>query len=79
MKVTTNPYNENKVTVRTVALTPYQIYMEQVRGITESIRSDNLGMEHYPLQFGGLRGQRSAALAVTVVDIMDFQSKGNAA
>lgn len=78
MKVITDPYNRNQVVSRTTALTPYQVYLEQIRAISDSIRVAAQGMDYYPLQFGGLKGQREAITGVAVVDILDFQSKGNA-
>lgn len=77
MKVITDPYDRNQLRNRTVALTPYQVYLEQVRGVSDSLRFAARGMEYYPLQLGGLKGQREGITAVAVVDIIDFQSKGS--
>ena len=78
MKVTKDPYNRNLVSSRTVALTPYEIYLQQVRAVSDNIRFTQQGLDYYPLQFGGLKGQRQAIIGKAVVDIIDFQSKGNA-
>lgn len=78
MKVIKDPYSKNQVLSRTVALTPYQIYLEQVRAISDNIRFTSRGLEYLPLQFGGLKGQREAITGTAVVDILDFQSKGSA-
>ncbi|HET8685567.1 MAG TPA: hypothetical protein VFM18_02745 [Methanosarcina sp.] len=52
--------------------------MEQVKGVSDSIRVTSQGYSYVPLQFGGLKGQREAVIADVVVDVMDFQSKGSA-
>lgn len=78
MKVITDPYDRSHLRARTTALTPYQVYLEQVRGVSDAIRFAARDMEYYPLQLGGLKGQREAITSVAVVDIIDFQSKGNA-
>ena len=77
MRVNTDPYNRSQVSRRTLALTPYNLYLEQVRGISDAIRVTSSGLQYYPLQFGGLKGQRVASAEPTVIDIMDFNSKGN--
>lgn len=78
MKVIKDPYDLNKVLRRTVATTPYQVYLEQVRAISDNIRFTSQGLEYYPLQFGGLKDQQKAIIGTHVVNILDFQSKGNA-
>lgn len=78
MKVIKDPYDRSQVLSRTVALTPYQIYLEQVRAVSDNIRYTNRGLDYYPLQFGGLKGQREAITNTAIVDILDFQSKGSA-
>ena len=77
MKVISDPYNKNQVRSRTTPLSPYQVYLEQIRSVSDSIRATSRSLTYYPLQFGGLKGQREAITAVAVVDILDFQSKGN--
>ncbi len=76
MKINSDPYNRSQVRSRTVALTPYQVYFEQVRSVSENIRATSAGVQYYPLQFGGLKGQRQASYGANVVDVMEFQSKG---
>ena len=77
MRVNTDPYNRSQVARRTLPMTPYNVYLEQVRGVSDSIRVTAAGLQYYPLQFGGLKGQRLASTSVEVIDIMDFNSKGN--
>ena len=76
MKVNTDPYNRSRVRSRMTALTPYQIYLEQVRGVSDTIRVTNSGLTYYPMQFGGLKGQRQAIDGVSAVEIIDFTSTG---
>lgn len=77
MKINSDPYNRSQVSSRTVALTPYQVYLEQVKGVSDSIRATSAGVQYYPLQFGGLKGQRQASYGVNVVDVLTFQSTGD--
>ena len=76
MKINSDPYNRSQVSSSTIALTPYQVYLEQVKGVSDNIRATSAGLSYYPLQFGGLKGQRQASYGVNVVDVMTFQSKG---
>lgn len=77
MKINSDPYDRSQVSSKTINLTPYRIYLEQVKGISDNIRATSAGVSYYPLQFGGLKGQRQAEYGVNVVDVMTFQSKGD--
>lgn len=77
MRVNTDPYNRKQVSRRTLELTPYNVYLEQIRGVSDAIRVASSGLQYYPLQFGGLKGQRLASADPAVLDIMDFTSNGN--
>ncbi len=77
MKVIKDPYGKNHIVSRTTALTPYQVYLEQVRSVSDNMRYADTDVEYYPMQFGGLKGQRQAITGVAVVDILNFKSNGN--
>lgn len=77
MKVIKDPYGKNYIASRTTTLTPYQVYLEQIRSVSDSLRYADTGTDYYPMQFGGLKGQRQAIDGVAVVDILDFKSNGN--
>ena len=77
MKINSDPYGRSQVSSKTIALSPYQVYLEQVKGMSENIRATSAGLQYYPLQFGGLKGQRVASSGVNVVDVMTFQSTGD--
>jgi len=76
MKVLANSA-KSTILSRMVSLTPYQVYLEQVTGISDSIRASASNLDYYPMQLGGLKGQRQAITSTSVVEIMDFQSNGN--
>lgn len=76
MKVLANSA-KSTILSRMVSLTPYQVYLEQVTGISDNIRASASNLEYYPMQLGGLKGQRQAITSTSVVEIMDFQSNGN--
>lgn len=76
MKVLTNS-TKSTILSRMVSLTPYQVYLEQVTGISDNIRASASNLDYYPMQLGGLKGQRQAITTSAVVEIMDFKSTGN--
>jgi hypothetical protein len=55
------------------AMTPYQIYLQQVRGVTDSIRAQAAGLTYIPPQLGGLEGQLAVLEDNIVLQLIDFQ------
>lgn len=53
-------------------MSPYEMYLQQVKGCFDLIRADNDGMTYYPPQFGGLFGQLSVLQQDVVLEIIDF-------
>jgi hypothetical protein len=64
------------VTPRMLVLSPYELYMEQVRSISDSIRASRTGMAYVPAQFGGILGQRDSIMSQAVVQMIDFTNSG---
>jgi hypothetical protein len=61
-----------------VEMTPYQVYIQQIRGTTDNIRFTNMGLSYIPPQFGGLTGQLQTITEGLVLQLVDFQvGKGN--
>jgi hypothetical protein len=61
-----------------VEMTPYQVYIQQIRGTTDNIRFTNMGLNYIPPQFGGLTGQLQTITGGLVLQLVDFQvGKGN--
>jgi hypothetical protein len=54
-------------------MTPYQIYMQQVRGVSDSIRALAAGLTYIPPQLGGLEGQLAVLEDNIVLQLIDFQ------
>lgn len=58
------------------AMTPYQIYLQQVRGLSDSIRASAAGLTYIPPQLGGLEGQLAVLQGNIVLQLIDFQVGG---
>lgn len=61
------------VTVNTVTLTPYEVYLRRVQACTDGLRSRTAGFDYYPFQLGGYSGQRNAINTLAVADVIDFR------
>jgi hypothetical protein len=70
--------NPNNVTINPsfVNITPYEIYLQQVRGVTENLRQTTAGYTYLPPQFGGLIGQYTAMTEAIVLELIDFTVTG---
>lgn len=67
------PKQRDFIRPRFERITPYQLYLEQIRNITDGIRYEAKGLEHLPVQFGGLKGQRQTINEQVVLQLIDFQ------
>lgn len=65
--------SRNSVTPKIIALTPLNMYMERVKGVSEKLRADAQGLDYIPLQFGGIKGQQESLMANSTVKIIDFK------
>jgi hypothetical protein len=58
-------------------LTPFNLYVERVKSITDSLRSSSEGLEYLPMQFGGIKGQQQSLVANAVIKLVNFKVTGN--
>ena len=72
MSAITNPNKGLTARPRVISISPYQIYMEQIRGISDSFRANADGLSYIPPQFGGLKGQLLVIADQPVLQLVDF-------
>jgi hypothetical protein len=48
------------------------MYVEQIRGISDSFRANAAGLSYIPPQFGGLKGQLLVIADQPVLQLVDF-------
>lgn len=65
--------NTTKVIPKLVEMTPYQVYLQQVRGAADNIRARVAGFDYLPPQFGGLSGQLQVMNEEVVLQLIDFE------
>lgn len=63
----------SKILPRFKPMTPYEIYLNQVRGCIDSIRFAAQNIDYMPPQLGGLSGQLQALNEVVVLQQIEFQ------
>lgn len=71
------PPSGNSTSPQLIDLTPYALYMERIKSVSEQLRATNLGLDYIPLQFGGIQGQQESLLANSAVKVIDFKIVGN--
>jgi len=77
MAILTPNKNASKLISTFTAMTPYQVYLNQVKGAIETIRVEAGGVQTYvPPQLGGIEGQREVIEGVVVLQLVDFEVKG---
>jgi hypothetical protein len=69
------PPTGEKLRPKFVAMTPYQVYLQQVKGCIDQIRYDAQDMDYIPPQLGGLSGQRQVISEAVVLQIIEFEVK----
>lgn len=69
-----SPQKRSFASTRLAVLSPYRMYIEQVRGVSDKIRATSKGLAYYPAQFGGLKGQRENLNSEVVVQLVDFEN-----
>lgn len=62
-----------KIIPHLAPMSPYEVYLQQVKGTYDAIRAARLDMTYYPPQFGGLFGQQQVISEVVVLEITDFE------
>jgi hypothetical protein len=65
--------NKEKILPKYQAMTPYQIYVAQVKGAIEALRASAKGLDYIPPQLGGLSGQRAVIDQEVVLEIIEFE------
>lgn len=63
----------NSVLPKVVALTPFNLYLERVKSVSDSLRAASQGLGYIPMQFGGLFGQRESLLVNSAIKLIDFK------
>lgn len=53
-------------------MSPYEVYLNQVKGAIDNIRFTAQGMSYTPPQLGGLDGQLSVITQEVVLQLTDF-------
>lgn len=71
------PVQRDTITPTLMPVTAYNLYMERMKSISDSLRAAANGQEYLPLQFGGLLGQQQALVANEVVTVVDFDVNSN--
>jgi hypothetical protein len=67
--------NTEKFIPKMKAMTAYEVYTNQVRGVIDSIRYQRQGMSYIAPQLGGISGQRSVIEQSVVLQTIDFEVK----
>jgi hypothetical protein len=72
MPITTQP---PKIISKLTPITPYELFLQQVKGSYDAIRVARKGATYYPNQFGGIQGQLIVLDQILVIDQIDFDIK----
>jgi hypothetical protein len=62
-----------KIIPKFTPLTPFEIYLQQVKGTFDSIRFQRKDMTYYPPQMGGFFGQREIKEDILVLELTEFE------
>lgn len=62
-----------KIIPRLSPISPYEMYLQQVKGAFDAIRVGRVNLTYYPPQFGGLLGQNEVINEVIVLELTDFE------
>ena len=65
--------NQDKLVPQLVPITPYELYIQQVKGIFDNVRYQNSSMTYIPAQFGGILGQQRALSLDVALQLTDFE------
>lgn len=64
------------ITPRFQIMSPYEVYLNQVKGAIDNIRYASQGLSYTPAQLGGLDGQLSTLNEAVVLQVTDFKVTG---
>lgn len=73
MTAIVQPTNAQTINPSFNPITPYQLYMFQVKGIMDAIRAQTQNLDYLPPQFGGIQGQRAVLEENVVLQNIDFK------
>lgn len=68
-----NAQTTTNIVPRFAEMTPYQVYLQQIKGGADNIRAKVAGFTYLPPQFGGLVGQLQTLEEEIVLQLIDFQ------
>ena len=72
MPAITQPNNGLTIAPRMAMMSPYQLYLEQIKGVSDSLRAASATLSYIPPQFGGLKGQLAVINDQAVLQMVDF-------
>jgi hypothetical protein len=61
------------ITPRFMVMSPYEVYLSQIKAAIENIRFTAQGMSYTPAQLGGLDGQLNTLTQEVVLQVTDYQ------
>lgn len=64
---------KEKIIPKLMPLTPYEIYLQQVKGAYDNIRALRINYTYYPPQLGGFFGQVEVMDDTIVLELTDFE------
>lgn len=59
------------------AVTPFSLYLERMRSVSDKLRAEAAGLEYIPMYFGGIKGQQESLVSNAVVKIVNFKVTNN--
>jgi hypothetical protein len=64
---------QQKITPKLTPMSPYEVYLQQVKGLFDQIRTERIGMSYIPPQMGGYFGQQVVIDEIVVIELTDFE------
>jgi hypothetical protein len=68
-----NNNSSTKLLPKLVAMSPYEVYTNQIKASLEAIRFTSKGVDYIPPQLGGITGQRQIITEGAVLQLIEFQ------
>jgi hypothetical protein len=62
-----------RITPQLQPMSPYEVYLQQVKGTFDRIRTERIGMSYIPPQMGGYFGQKDVIDENIVLELTDFE------
>lgn len=64
--------SKSSILPKLVALTPHEVYLQQVKATFDAMRYSGTNLAYLPPQFGGIFGQNLVANSGAVLEIISF-------